>query len=238
MLIFLDLETTGLEDSDKVCSIGIIAVDGEVIISKYELVNEGKKIPPKASSIHHISNEMIKGKVKLIESDIYKFLKLHNQVETIIVGHNIGFDMKKLLAIGFNFKGSLIDTLRVSKHLMPECEAYALQILRYDLKLYKDELKEASRCDIQGDIISHNALSDALIVKLLYEYLLEISSQEEMFVLSFKNVLLQKFAFGKYAGKYIEEVSMNDRGYLNWMLNSIVDLDEDLRYSIDYYLKG
>jgi DNA polymerase-3 subunit epsilon/exodeoxyribonuclease X len=235
VLIFLDLETTGLEDDDKVCSIGIIAVDKE-ITTIYELVNDGKKIPPKASSINHITNEMIKGKQKLIKSNGYKFLKEHNNSNTVIVGHNIGFDMKKLLAIGFNFKGLVVDTLRVSKHLIPECDAYSLQILRYDLKLYKKEIKELEKCGIEGGILPHNALSDALIVKLLYEYLLEMSSLDEMLELSFKNVLLQKLEFGKYTGRYIEEIVMIDRGYLEWMLSSITDLNDDLRYSISYYL--
>nr|MBC8238362.1 3'-5' exonuclease [Candidatus Sulfurimonas ponti] len=72
MLIFLDLETTGLELEDKVCSIGLIIVeDGEVNLL-YELVNEGKKIPSKASSIHHITNEMIQEKPKLVDTQIYK----------------------------------------------------------------------------------------------------------------------------------------------------------------------
>ena len=135
----------------------------------------------------------------------------------------------------FKFKGSLIDTLRVSKHLIQECDGYSLQFLRYELKLYKEEIPHAMACGIDGDVISHNALSDALIVKLLYNYLLEISSLAQMLDLSFKNVLLQKFEFGKYSGRYIEEIGMCDRGYLEWML-SVADIDEDLRYSINYYL--
>ena len=47
---------------------------------------------------------------------------------------------------------------------------------------------------------------------------------------------MQKFEFGKYSGRYIEEISMCDRGYLEWMLGNIMDLDEDLRYSIEYNL--
>ena len=96
-------------------------------------------------------------------------------------------------------------------------------------KLYKNEPE---------NIIAHNAMSDAIVVKLLYEYLLDMTTQEEMYNLSFKNVLLEKLQFGKYSGKYIEEICTNDRGYLEWMLNSISDLDEDLRYSIVYYLEG
>ena len=79
---------------------------------------------------------------------------------------------------------------------------------------------------------------DALVVKMLFNYHLESVTREDMCELTFKNVLLQKFEFGKYAGRYIEEISMSDRGYLEWMLENIMDLDEDLRYSIDYYLRG
>lgn len=229
MLIFIDLETTGLEESDKICSIALIVADNGEVTSKYELINEGKKIPPKASSIHHITNEMLQDKVVFLQSDSYKFLELHNNPETTLIGHNIHFDIAKLSAAGFKNRCGVIDTLRVSKHLIKEVESYALQFLRYELKLYRRE-------DTQ--LIAHNALGDATVVKYLYEYLLEIASHEKMEELTFQKVLLEKFTFGKYAGRYIEEISMIDRGYLEWMLTQIVDLDDDLRYSIDYYLQG
>jgi len=54
--------------------------------------------------------------------------------------------------------------------------------------------------------------------------------------LTFKNVLLEKLEFGKYANRYIEEVVSIDRAYLEWMISNIQDLDEDLKYSINYYL--
>lgn len=238
MLIFSDLETTGLEQNDKICSLGIIAVDESEISVKYELINEGKKIPPQASSIHHITNEMIKNKPKIKDSEAYKFLQLHNSENSTLIAHNVKFDLNKLLACGLEWHGKVIDTLRVTKHLIPECERFSLQFLRYELKLYRDEVREALACGMNANIVSHNALDDALIVKLLYIYLLDISSHEEMIELSFKNVLLQKLEFGKHAGKYIEEVAMNDRGYLEWMLGNIMDLDEDLRYSIIYNLEG
>ena len=58
MLIFLDLETTGLEANDKICSIAILNASSY----KYELINEGKKIPPEATSNHNITNEDKKDK--------------------------------------------------------------------------------------------------------------------------------------------------------------------------------
>lgn len=227
MLIFLDVETTGLEDKDKICSIGLIALKGDEVLSMYELVNEGKKISSKASSVNHITNEMIKGKPKFIDTKIFEFLQKYNNSNTTIVGHNINFDISKLSVCGFDYKGGIIDTLRVTKHLIKECDGYALQYLRYELKLYKKE---------SGEITPHNALSDAFIVKSLYEYLLDIATYEKMCDLTFENVLIEKFKYGKYANRYIEEISTYDRGYLEWMLSSATDLDEDLRYSINYYL--
>lgn len=237
MLIFIDVETTGLEKDDKICSIGIVAIENNEITSKYELVNEGKKIQPKASSVNHITNEMLQDRPKLVDTELFAFLNKHNNEQTTIIGHNINFDLEKLLACGFCFNGSVIDTLRVSKHLIPESESYSLQFLRYELKLYKDEKSIALACGLDSEVISHNAVYDALIVKLLYDYHIETTPHAKMCNLSFENVLLGKFNFGKYSGRYIEDISMNDRGYLEWML-SLDDLDEDLRYSINHYLNS
>jgi DNA polymerase-3 subunit epsilon/exodeoxyribonuclease X len=238
MLIFLDLETTGLQTDDKICSIGLIILDNDDVEIKYDLVNEGKKIPPKASSIHHITNEMLKNKPTLKESQSYKFLELCNKKDTTIVAHNVGFDLEKLLACGLRWRGGVVDTLRVTKHLIPECEFFSLQFLRYELKLYKLEQNKALACGINPNIISHNALSDALMVKLLFEELLNYATLDEIYELSFKNVLLEKLNFGKYKDRYIEEIAMNDKSYLEWILGNVIDLDEDLRYSITYYLEG
>ena len=141
MLIFLDVETTGLEEIDKVCSVGIIAIEDENTTTIYELVNEGKKILPQASCINHITNEMLKGQLKFQDSKAYKFLVKNNNENTTLVGHNIKFDLSMLEKSGFSFKGEVIDTLRVTKHLAPECEQFSLQFLRYELKLYRKEKK-------------------------------------------------------------------------------------------------
>ena len=234
MLIFIDLETTGLETSDKICSVAILNASSY----KYELINEGKKIPAEASSIHHITNEDIKGKMAFKDSAAYEFLEENNNQENTLVAHNIAFDLEKLSTHGIHWKGSIVDTLRVTKHLIPECEFFSLQILRYELKLYRDEERIKSEYGIKDAIVAHNALSDVLVTKLLYDFLEEDSSLELMQELSFKKVLLSKFAFGKYKGKYIEEICLNDNSYVQWLLSSATDLDEDMKYSLNYYLEG
>lgn len=233
MLIFLDLETTGLSSNDKVCSIAILNEKNYT----YELVNEGKKIPAEASSIHHITNEMIKDAHKLTQTQAWNFLEVNNSEENIVVGHNIGFDLAILASSGFTWKGKIVDTLRLTKHLLPDCENFSLQFLRYDLKLYRDEYKVSQKYGIKDALQAHNALSDAIVLELLYDVLLEMSSLEEMLRLSLQPVLLSKFSFGKYKTRYIEEIAMSDRAYLEWMMG-LDDIDEDLRYSLEYYLQG
>jgi DNA polymerase-3 subunit epsilon/exodeoxyribonuclease X len=238
MLIFLDLETTGLEYEDKICSIASIVQEEDTLHSYYELINEGKKIPAKASSIHHITNEMIQNKTAFCESEIYALLQKHNNNATTLVAHNIPFDLEKLSNAGLDWMGEVIDTMRVTKHLMPECEFFSLQYLRYELKLYRDEQKAKQKCGIKDALFAHHALGDALVAMQLYEVLLELASQEKMISLSQEKVLQTKFSFGKYEGKYIEEIAMNDRGYLEWMLHTLSDLDEDMKYTLAYYLEG
>ncbi|MDA7817790.1 exonuclease domain-containing protein [Sulfurimonas sp.] len=225
MLIFLDIETTGLEDIDKICSIGIVYKDNDKTQELYECINEGKKISAKASSVNHITNEMLKGKPLLKESEAYKFLKEHNKSGTTFVVHDFSFISKMFSTCNFVFKADVVDTKRCTKHLIRECEEYSLNFLRYELKLYK-ELQE----------YRNTSLFDAQNVRLLYNYLLDMQNNDELVDLSSKNVLLEKFDFGKYNGKYIEDVAINDRGYLEWMLHNLMDLDDDFRYSIEYYL--
>jgi DNA polymerase-3 subunit epsilon/exodeoxyribonuclease X len=235
MLIFLDLETTGLDKNDKICSVGLVSSDKEI---KYDLVNEHKKITSKASSVHNITNEMIKDKSRFIDTQTFKFLDTHNNLDTTLVVHGAKFCLDNLLACGLRWKGGLIDTMRIVKHTIAECEFFSLQFLRYELKLYKNEKHESLAYGMNPNIVAHNALCDALIVKLLYDYLLDYTTMDKMYELSCTNVLIEKLNFGKYAGRYIEEIVMNDRKYLQWLLRNISDLDEDMRYSIEYYLEG
>ena len=92
---------------------------------------------------------------------------------------------------------------------------------------------------------SHDALSDVLITKLLlrklmqqiqYKYDVASESQiiQQLIDLSSSPVLLKRFKFGKYKGESIEDVAMQDYGYLQWMRKTL-DLDNDMKYTLDYY---
>lgn len=233
MLIYIDVQTTGFEAYDKLCSVGVLNEESLF----YELVNEGKKIPPLASSFHHITNEMIQGKPAFQDTQIYDFLMQNNDTTNTLVAHNIKFILQKLSVSGLKWQGDTIDTCRVTKHLIKECELFSLEFLRYELKLYKYEDAMQQRYGIKDALCQYKSLENILVTKLLFEHLLEYASVSQMKVLSCKHVLLDKFTFGKYMGKHIEEIVQNDRNYVTWMLR-LEELDEDLKYSLEYYMRG
>jgi len=238
MLLYLDIQTTGYEVKDKICSLGLLVFENERCVRKlYSLVNEGKKIPPLASALHNITNEMIEDKPKLLESEVAIFLEKYNSQEHTLVLHNITTTLPMLREAGLTWHGKIIDTYKVTKHLISECELFSLEFLRYELRLYKRESQLQSLCGIKDALVAHNAMSNALFIRLLFVYLLEITTQDAMYELSFTQVLLEKFSFGKYLGRYIEEIVQIDRNYVMWML-TLENLDDDLRYSIEYYLEG
>lgn len=231
MLVYIDTETTGLETNDRICSIGIISDQ----FSHYEVINPGKKIPPSASAIHHITNEMIKEASVFAISQSSQLLQEVNTFENILVSHNAPFELSMLSKEGIVWQGKVIDTLKCAKLLMDDLEGYSLQFLRYELRLYRTE--QGRFADENIEITAHHALSDAMHTKMVLEYLLDLASLDQLCEISQNHVLLTRLPFGKYAKKRIEEISLKDPSYLKWMVESLMDMDEDLRYSIDYYLR-
>ena len=233
MLIFFDVETTGLESSDRIIETGII---GDGICFTERIKPADRKISSAAMAVHHITNEAIFTCKRFEASESKTLLDALNDADNTLVSHNVAFDTMMLSREGYTFKGDIVDTLRCTKHLIKELESYALQYLRYELELYKFEKEFFKSYNVT--INSHSALSDALHVKMLYEYLLNIADSKLLKQLSNQMVLEEKFSFGKYKDRFIEEICMIDRGYIVWMLNSLSDIDEDLRYSLEYYLEN
>ena len=227
-LLFLDLETSGLEEKDRICEIALILEDTNNTKALSSLCKSPKKIGNEAMSLHHITNDMIKESPSCKETLPYQLLQ-----ENVLVAHNSSFDLKMLEKEGFDSRLQVVDTLRCTKALIPECEIFKLQYLRYELLLYKDEKVLAEELNV--DLRSHRALSDALHTQLLYRTLLQYATLSQLIDISTKPVLMPKLLFGKYSGRYIEEIVSADIGYLHWLL-ALDDLDEDLAYSIRYYI--
>ncbi len=240
--IILDTETTGTDESDRVIQLGYMVLGGKEVEVYNEFCSVDTPINFAAMEVHGITHEMIDGKPKCIEMPAYKHLLELNTPENYMIIHNAPFDLKMLKKEGFEVAMKVIDTLRVAKHIFKDEKAHRLQYFRYKMELYKEEQKEADALGIE--VKAHDAIGDVLVLKLFLTKLRKAVEEkfpgenpvEKMADLTNTPILIQTFHFGKYKGKSLEEVAHEDAGYLRWMLKNMENIDDDMRYSINYYL--
>lgn len=75
------------------------------------------------------------------------------------------------------------------------------------------------------------------MLKYLYEKLCESHSVESMIELCSKPIILEYIPFGKHKGKRFEEVAIDARNDLKYMLENF-DLDGDLRATLLHYMQA
>ncbi|WP_455757586.1 exonuclease domain-containing protein [Sulfurimonas sp.] len=240
--VILDTETTGTGENDRVIQLGYIVLGAKEIEVHNEFCSSDTPISFGAMEVHGITPEMIEGKSTCQDTTAYKRLQELNTNDNYMIIHNAPFDLGMLEKEGFNTQMKVIDTLRVAKHILPDEDAHRLQYFRYKFELYKEEKKEADALGIE--VKAHDAIGDVLILKLLLSKLRTIveaefphaNPVEKMVELTTTPILVKTFRFGKHKGKTLEEVAASDAGYMRWMLSSMDNLDEDLKYSINTVL--
>ena len=242
--VILDTETTGTNEEDRIIQLGYMVLGAKDVEVHNEFCSTDIAIKFGAMEVHGITPDLIEDKPPCIETQAYKRLLELNTQENYLIIHNAPFDITMLEKEGFKTQMQVIDTLRVAKHVMPEEEAHRLQYFRYKMELYKEEEKEAKALGIV--VKAHDAIGDVLVLKLFLSKLKDIvqaqfpneNPVEKMVDLTNTPILVQTFRFGKHKGKSLEEVAREDAGYLRWMLKNMENIDEDLRYSINYYLES
>ncbi len=240
--IILDTETTGVGENDRVIQLGYIVLGAKEIEVHNEFYSSDVPISFGAMEVHGITPDMIEGKPTCQEGRAYIRLLELNTPENYMIIHNAPFDLGMLEKEGFNTQMKVIDTLRVAKHIFADEDAHRLQYFRYKMELYKEEEKEASSLGII--VKAHDAIGDVLVLKLFLSKLKDaVAAQfpnenpvEKMVDLTNTPIMIKTFKFGKYKGKSLEEVAREDAGYLRWMLSSMDNLDEDMKYSINCVL--
>lgn len=226
-LLFLDTETTGKNQEDRLIQVAYKlrrphSLDFQEPVMEY--FRPPLPICFEAMAVHHITNEMVADKEVFQDSNHKKTLESFI-VDTIVVAHNAKFDLRMLAAEGLSFQ-NYIDTLQVARHLI-DAPNYSLQYLRYsqDLRVH------GTAHDAQGDVNVLVALFDRLYE--LVEQSIQSSDKQaiidRMMTLSTLPVLLKKFTFGKYIGKGFDEVAGVDKGYLSWLYSSEMGKMEDDR---------
>ncbi len=235
-VIFFDTETTGNTEKDFLCQIAYKNGNDSFV----GLYKPPIKVPPEASAVHHISNQMLEDKPVFKKSeDFQKIKQLFENENSVVIAHNAPFDLmiiKKEDIVPANF----ICTLRLARYLDPDekIEKYNLQYLRYFL-------------NIEINATAHDALGDVLVLEKLYGRLKKKLMEQEnindeekaikrMIEISSHPTIFKSIKFGKHNGKNIEDILKVDRGYLEWLLAQKIEgdqIDEDWIYTLKHYLE-
>ena len=145
--IAFDLETTGIIPGvDKIVEIGaVLFVNGQVDAVFSTLIDPLRPIPPGASRVNGISDDMVRGK-----PTIDKILEPLSEFcgTDIMVAHNAPFDSQFLIAdykkIELSTPGGIIlDTLPISRKVFPGLANYKLGTLVQHLKIPTGQLHRA-----------------------------------------------------------------------------------------------
>lgn len=130
--VVFDLETTGLSSkNDKIIEIGAVKIkEGKVIDSFSTFVNPGIRIPDKIVELTSINNETVI-EAPSIEKVLPEFMKFIG--DNILVAHNANFDVsfikKNCRDMNLQCENSVMDTVLLSKFLIPELKRYKLNTI-------------------------------------------------------------------------------------------------------------
>ncbi|MFP5518430.1 MAG: PolC-type DNA polymerase III [Bdellovibrionia bacterium] len=137
--IAFDLETTGtVPGVDQIVEIGAVRfVDGQPAEVFSTLVDPLRPIPPGASAVNGIFDDMVKGK-PTIDSLLPAFAEFCG--DDILVAHNAPFDSQFLIADIKKHetpaaKGIILDTLPIARKVFPGLPNYKLGTLVQHLKI-------------------------------------------------------------------------------------------------------
>lgn len=137
--IAFDVETTGtVPGVDAIIEIGAVRfVDGAVDAVFSTLIDPKRPIPPGASQVNGITDEVVKGK-PLIETLLDPLADFCG--DDIMVAHNATFDAQFLTASIKKFEtrapqGLVLDTLSISRKIIPGLPNYKLGTLVQHLNI-------------------------------------------------------------------------------------------------------
>ena len=162
MYAIIDIETTGGSARiEKITEIAIYLHDGNKITGEFvTLVNPERNIPYFITNLTGITNEMVE--------DAPRFFEIARKVIELtegrtFVAHNARFDYsfirQEFKSLGFNYKRNILDTVTLSRKLLPGYRSYSLGNICKDLRI-----------SING---RHRAAGDALATVKLFEILID-----------------------------------------------------------------
>ena len=169
-IVVLDFESTGLDTlKDRVIEIGAVKMTGGTLVDTLSiLVNPKIPLRPKITEITGITDMMLADK-ETAETAIPKLMDFIG--DAAIAAHNAAFDGKLLKAelrrLGREFNAPILDTLSLSRKLLPELKSFKLKSV---CKALSVSLKNA-----------HRAVHDATATAYCLAKMFKIAKEEHGF---------------------------------------------------------
>lgn len=131
--VVFDIETTGLsKETESITEIGAVKVVAGKIIDRFStFVNPERPIPAEITKLTGITNEMV-ADAPVITEILPKFLEFCQ--DAVLVAHNANFDtgfirLNAERKCGIEVKNTVLDTLELSRALLPELKKHKLDII-------------------------------------------------------------------------------------------------------------
>lgn len=245
-LVFFDLETTGLDlKNDHIVQFAFLRVNPDRTQDEWqELVNPGVPIPPEASRVHNITDEMVADKpfLKDFAPLIIEFLKNCDLSGFNIARFDVPFLQSEMDRLGFPLD-------------LKDAKLVDAQIIYH--KNEPRDLTAAYRFYCGGDHVdAHDAMGDVRVtLDILDAQLKKYNSipktthglhkycaprTDNRFVTSDRKFMWKGnqavLSFGKHKGQSLQFLVENERDYLIWMQNG--DFSDETKSVIEEALQG
>ena len=228
-IVFFDLETTGVNTStDKIVQIAVIKINTDGSREEKEmLIDPQMPIPPSATEVHGITDEMVQGKPT--------FKQVSKGIKDFFYGSDIA---------GYNSDNFDVPILMQEFHRcqieFPDWELNFVDVLKVERLLNSHKLTDAFKRYTGKDLDdAHEALADTRATEAVFMDQLKRLNEDDSLTEDHTPESIDKLCQGEnirfdYAGKcYIKDgvvfwsfgknkdnPVLEDPGYLNWVLNS------------------
>jgi DNA polymerase-3 subunit epsilon len=225
-IAFIDLETTGINlSSDRIIEIAIIKIlpDNSRVV-KRRLLNPEMSIPESSTSIHGITNDMVK--------DAPTFKQVGNEIKQFLENCDLGgynsnrFDipllMEEFLRAGMEVDLSdrkMIDVQHIFYSMEPRTlsAAYKFYCGQELVNAHSAEADISATIDVlYAQVARYEKLGNSV------ESILSVIGEDKVVDyarrFSFDDKGVEIFNFGKYKGRSVAEVLKNEPHYYDWMM--------------------
>lgn len=232
MIRVIDLETTGLPPDAEVVEAAYVDITRDAAGKPFvagvwrSFVDPGFPIPPEASAIHHITDDMVAGapewpavRGKLLSPNVVAYAAYKATFEKSFIDTD---------------PTPLLDIYKIALKLWPECPKHSNQTVRYFLKLDLPHWGYFGPSITSGDELApHRAAGDAIATAYIFMRALDMITPTEMGAVSRRPALLPRFHFGEHAGKPLANVPFS---YLKWIVDRSNFSEADVLFTAEHEL--